>query len=160
MWVVTRNKVNFIGYRAFVELSRQSWIGRVFSAPLSWKPSRIFGDFVYAALSSKRKLCSMARPVPLAPPRKVWRVIGSIVCGISLYSVIVMNIGVVSCGRSWQPFFRAWPISAVDLVRERKWNLFEENAPETARSGWIGKNFTAPRRPAVCDRGNQFPFLE
>lgn len=160
MWVVHRNKKNTLGYDAFVELMKQSWIGR-FAGFLGIKISRIIGRFLYHNISNWRKSCTLPKPIPPAPTYKIWKIIGGIICGISLYGVIGMNFAVMNCGRNWNAFFRTWPLSGIGIIGERK-HLFDNPTTGSTANGWIGHDFMPARRPVSCDiaHGKQFNIVE
>jgi hypothetical protein len=125
MWVIQRGRKNALGYDGFVELMKQSWIGRIFVWILSSKISRIIGRFMYKIISRVRKSCTLPQPIMLIQQRKIWTIIGTIICTISLYSVLGMNMAVMNCQRDSSAFFRTWPLSAVNLLQERDMNIFE-----------------------------------
>lgn len=157
MWVIRREKKNTLGYDGFVELMKQSWIGRLGVWFLSWRISRIIGRFCYKIISGKRKICTLPQPVPLYKKNKFYTIIGTIICTVSLYSVLGMNFAVMNCHREASPFFRTWPLSAVNIFRERRFNFFETDT----ENGWVGKNYTQPRRAKACDiaAGAQFDLV-
>lgn len=162
MWVIQRGRKKSLGYDGFVELLKQSWIGRIFVWLLSWKISLVIGRLIYGIISGQRKFCTLPKPILPYSKKKFWAIIGGIICGISLYSVLGMNLGVMSCGRSWSGFFRTWPLSAASLLSERKTHIFEKNIGEAEHSGWFGENFSAPRKPNACTKvdGRVFDFVE
>lgn len=157
MWVIHRGKKNTLGYDWFVELIKQSWLGRIIVWPLSWKISRKIGRFCYRIISEKRKICTLPQPIPLCKKNKIYTIIGTIICTISLYSVLGINLAVMNCQKNTSPFFQTWPLSAINMFRERKFNFFETDT----QSGWIGKNYTQPRRAKACDvaTGAQFNLV-
>lgn len=101
MWVVSRGKKNYLGYDAFVELMRSSFYGRVFASFLSIKISRFIGRKIYRFISGKRKLCTLPRPVQPAGDHRIWKIVGGVICVISLYSMLAINIAVMNCGKEW-----------------------------------------------------------
>ena len=147
MWVVERWEIYFLGYEGFVEVMAQSWIFRWFGIIWKWKISVFFGERVYHMLSKRRKYCTLPKPVLPYSESRWEKYIMSTILLISLYCTLAVNIGVMFCGNSWKTFFTAWPVSFVRLVWERWIHIFEWK-----HAGWIGKNFSAPKKPEACKK--------
>lgn len=160
MWVVSRGKKNTLGYDAFAELTRASWIGRIFSWFLTLHLSKIIGRKVYRLISGTRKFCTLPKPIPPAPEYRGWKIVGGIICAISLYGAIAINLAVMNCGQNWWPFLRTWPLSGIGLAWERKARVFDDMTTGS-NSGWIWPDFVAARRPMSCDvaKGKQFDVV-
>lgn len=157
MWVVQRGRKNTLGYDGFIELMKQSWLGRISVWILSPKISRIIGRWIYKNISRIRKSCTLPQPILPIQQKKIWTIFGAIICAVSLYSVLGMNMAVMNCQRDSSAFFRTWPLSAVNLFQERGLNFFESGK----ENGWVGENYTKARRPKACDiaEGTQFDLV-
>lgn len=160
-WIIGRGIHFFPWYDGFVELLKQSYLWRIFVWPLSWGLSLIIGRKIYKLISGHREHCALNVPVLEAPERRFSKILWVVICSISLYCVIAMNISVMNCGRNWWAFFRTWPLSAMSLVRERNTHVFEDTT-WPVQSGWIGSGFLAPKRPSSCDiaEGMQFNVIK
>lgn len=161
MWILSRGKKNYLGYDAFIELSKQSWIGRIFSGFLGLGLSRFIGRKIYHIISGTRKLCTLPQPIQLYKTNSIWKMFGSIICGISIYWIIGINMAVMNCGREWWPFLKTWPLSWIGLVWERKTHLFDDMTTGS-NNWWIWPDFVAARRPVSCDvaKGKLFDIVE
>jgi hypothetical protein len=83
------------------------------------------GDLLYKIISKQRKFCSLPRPIEQHMPSKIRNIVTAIIVSLSLYCVIIVNFAVMSCHGSWMTFFKAWPLSFVSIMEERKLHLFE-----------------------------------
>lgn len=160
MWVLSREKKNYLGYDAFVELSKQSWLWRIFSWFLGLALSRFIGKKIYHFISGKRKLCTLPQPVSLYPSYRIWKAFGTIICIISIYCILGINMAVMHCEKEWWPFLKTWPLSWIGLIWERKAHVFDDMTNGSDK-WWIWPDFVAARRPLSCDvaKGKQFDIV-
>lgn len=160
MWVISRGRHNFLGYTGFVELMKQSWLGRPYGFIWNIWPLKIAGNLLYKIISKQRKFCSLPRPIEQYMPSKISTIFTTIIVSISLYCVIIVNFSVMSCHGSWMTFFKAWPLSFASIMQERKLHLFESNG-EDKHLWWSGENFTQPKSASSCSKtiGEQYSFV-
>ena len=82
-------------------------------------PLNLIGNRVYKYGNHLRQYCRIGYPVVPYPSYGRTMDIAAVICGISLYVVIIINFSVISCGRSWQGFYRTFPLSASAILHER-----------------------------------------
>ena len=155
MWVISRERKYFLGYAGFVECMKQSWLFRCIGLIGNWRLFKALGNKLYDMISAKRKFCTL--PMPVQPIReKRWiKALGVVICFVSLYCSIAVNVSVMLCGGSWQNFFRTWPLSFISVVEERGTQLFENG---DGKPGWFGPHFLAPIIPAACTQAQGVQF--
>lgn len=149
-WVIARWRKYFLGYDGFVELTKQSWILRPYALIGRLFPLNLIGHIVYKTISKTRKFCEIPRPITLEKSSHIARIIGSIICAISLYIIIVINISVVSCGNTWKSFFRAWPMSWISILQERWFYPVESHDVNYGHGWWSWPGFLAPEKAKTC----------
>ncbi len=169
-WVITRGRKKYFWYAGFVELMRSSWLGRCFVWIWSLNFSHFIGEKVYTFFSQKRTFCELESSQKKEHMGRKWgKIIAGIICGISLYCVVGVNIAVMNCGNEWRPFFQAWPISGISLLQERSWHVFEKKVDgNVVKTWWIGEGFVPAEQAKACssasgkifDTVKNFPLLK